>query len=305
MIKPLVTVCITTYNRESVLPFAIKSVQDQTYENIEIIIVDDFSEDNTEKIVKDFQEKDNRIRYIKHESNKGLACARNTAIESATGVFFTFLDDDDLWESDFVEEFVRLASDYDKNWCFCCGNKGGSRCLVPKFEDNVKKYILEGYTPPVAAQFYYLETVRDVGGYNPKIKSGVDHDLWLTLGAGGYKIKSLEKCLAIDNPHGVKDRITTNFQKRVKGIESSLEVWKPLIIENFGEEFFLHFKKNYFYHIYKKLFTYSLKEKEILRSFKFFIKNPQKLRLLKEVFSYLFIKKDCLEVKPSFQTFKK
>ena len=63
----LVTVCITTYNRDDILPETIKSVQNQTYNKLEIIIVDDCSTDNTEKLIKQYIKKDKRIKYIKYK----------------------------------------------------------------------------------------------------------------------------------------------------------------------------------------------------------------------------------------------
>ena len=100
------------------------SVLRQTYKNIQIIIVDDKSEDGTEALIKErIIDHDKRIEYIKHERNRGLAAGRNSALKNAKGKYFTFIDDDDKWEKDFVKEFVKIASNYDSKWFFVCGNK--------------------------------------------------------------------------------------------------------------------------------------------------------------------------------------
>ena len=81
----LVSVNITTYNREKLLPRCLESVLSQSYEKIEIIIVDDCSSDNTSRVIEEYQKKDCRIKYIRHETNKKLATARNTAWQNSKG----------------------------------------------------------------------------------------------------------------------------------------------------------------------------------------------------------------------------
>jgi glycosyltransferase involved in cell wall biosynthesis len=90
---PVVSVIIPTYNREQTISRAIESILNQTYQDFEIIIVDDGSTDNTKKLIHSF--KDSRIQYIQHEHNKGPAAARNTGIKSSKGRYVAFQDSDD------------------------------------------------------------------------------------------------------------------------------------------------------------------------------------------------------------------
>ena len=90
-----VSAIIPTYNRANIVIRAIQSVLNQTYQNFELLVIDDGSQDNTEEIVTGIH--DNRIKYIRHEKNKGVAAARNTGIEAAKGEFIAFLDSDDEW----------------------------------------------------------------------------------------------------------------------------------------------------------------------------------------------------------------
>ena len=88
-----VSVIIPTYNRAHLVGRAIRSVLNQTYQDFEIIVVDDCSTDNTEEIVKGFN--DHRIRYMRHDRNRGGSAARNTGIKASQGKYIAFLDSDD------------------------------------------------------------------------------------------------------------------------------------------------------------------------------------------------------------------
>jgi glycosyltransferase involved in cell wall biosynthesis len=111
--KPLVSVIITTYNRDRLLPRAINSVLNQTYQNFELIIVNGGSSDDTEKVVKSF--KDKRIRYGKQTKNKGMLADRNMGFDLLKGKYIALLDDDDELLPEALEtavnEFSKLSSD--------------------------------------------------------------------------------------------------------------------------------------------------------------------------------------------------
>src|SRR5213594_2256660 len=94
--SPCVSVVIPVYNGEQYLADAIQSVLDQTYQNFEVIVVDDRSTDGSAEVAKKFGE---AIRYV-HQANGGVCKARNTGIAVAGGVYLAFLDQDDLWLSD-------------------------------------------------------------------------------------------------------------------------------------------------------------------------------------------------------------
>lgn len=105
-IQPLVTIYIPTYNRLELLKRAVKSVQEQTYRNLEIIIVDDCSTDGTQDYLIQLAQQDQRIRYFFKEKNSGACVSRNIAIENATGEFITGLDDDDYFFRERIEKFI-------------------------------------------------------------------------------------------------------------------------------------------------------------------------------------------------------
>lgn len=140
MNKDLVSIIVPTYNRASTIKDSIKSLIRQTYDNIEIIIVDDGSTDKTEKVVKSI--KDPRITYIKLEENRGACYARNLGIKKALGKYVMFNDSDDTFAENKVEiqynNIIKNKSDMD--FCKLRIHSGETLIEVPSKEqlDGIK-----------------------------------------------------------------------------------------------------------------------------------------------------------------------
>ncbi len=98
----LISIIIPVYNMEKYLKRCVDSVLDQTYKNIEIILVDDGSSDLSPKICDEYEKKDNRVKVI-HKKNGGLSAARNSGIKVASGEYIGFIDSDDFIDSDMYE----------------------------------------------------------------------------------------------------------------------------------------------------------------------------------------------------------
>ena len=104
----LISVIVPVYNVEAYLPRCVDSILNQTYSNLEIILVDDGTKDDSDKICDDYAEKDRRIRVI-HKENGGLSSARNAGIDIARGEYLAFVDSDDWIEPDALESLLRTA----------------------------------------------------------------------------------------------------------------------------------------------------------------------------------------------------
>jgi len=117
--KPLVTVCVATWNRADVLPKALASVLWQTYPNWECIVSDDGSTDNTKEVVMDFVKKDKRFIYINEGKSKYYTVNRNRAIKRGKGDLFAFRDDDGVWDKHFLEELIKPHSASDVLISYC------------------------------------------------------------------------------------------------------------------------------------------------------------------------------------------
>jgi teichuronic acid biosynthesis glycosyltransferase TuaG len=103
----LVSIITPTYNSAKFIAETIQSVQKQTYSNWEMIIVDDGSKDETVAVVKKIQESEHRIHFIEQSQNAGPAITRNKGIEHSKGKYLTFLDADDIWFTDFIENSIN------------------------------------------------------------------------------------------------------------------------------------------------------------------------------------------------------
>lgn len=108
MNTPLVTVVVPIYNVEKHLKRCVDSILNQTYRNLEVILVDDGSPDNCPQICDEYAKRDNRVKVI-HKANAGLGMARNTGIDNATGEYICFFDSDDYVDADTVKECCELA----------------------------------------------------------------------------------------------------------------------------------------------------------------------------------------------------
>lgn len=105
---PLVSIITPTYNCESTINATINSVVSQTYDNWEMIIIDDCSSDDTIKIVNDWLTKDNRITLIQLKTNSGASIARNHGMKIAHGKYVAFLDGDDTWSNNKLEKQIEF-----------------------------------------------------------------------------------------------------------------------------------------------------------------------------------------------------
>lgn len=110
-LNPKVSVVIATYNRSQLINRAIESVLNQTYQNFEIIVIDDSSNDKTEKVIKAFN--NSKIKYIRNKIRTNLSTARNQGVRvaGAEAKYIAFLDDDDEWLSKFLEKTIKALEE--------------------------------------------------------------------------------------------------------------------------------------------------------------------------------------------------
>lgn len=214
-----VSIVIPTYNRSNLLLKAIKSLQTQTYQDFEIIIVDDCSNDDTEEAVGKLD--DPRIRYIKHETNKGGSEARNTGLKSAKGNFVGFLDSDDQWLPDKLEKQMKLFKHNLSAGVVYTGVKvvKGDRVtekVVPRYRGDILSKLFEGNCLNTTSSILVKKELLDeVGGFDGSLPSCQDWDLYIRL-ALITKFDFVEEPLVLFNEHH-GERITTNKRASAQG----------------------------------------------------------------------------------------
>lgn len=164
----LVSVVIPTYNRSNVLSRAIESVLNQSYSNFELIIVDDGSTDGTKELVSQYS--DSRIRFVEFGSNKGANAARNEGIRKSNGKYISFLDSDDEFTSDHLENAVSCLKQsprsvkgvYTSQKKYIDGSFHSSS--VAKKVLNSPKQIIRSYSANGFSSFTFLSGVFDKVG---------------------------------------------------------------------------------------------------------------------------------------------
>lgn len=135
--KDLLSVIVPVYNSENSICKCIDSIIEQSYKNLEIILVDDGSSDNCPQICDDYAKKDSRIKVI-HKSNGGVSSARNTGVESAKGQYVAFVDSDDHLDSAMYEKLMSVALTNEKDIVFCGYNIIKNGVIQPKIEPQLE-----------------------------------------------------------------------------------------------------------------------------------------------------------------------
>lgn len=196
----LVTVIIPTYKRPHLLVRAINSVLNQTYENLEVLVVDDHSQDETQSVVRAVI--DPRVRYVGHDVNKGLPAVRNTGIRAARGEYIAFLDDDDEWREDKIEKQLLNIKEYDA--ILCMGIWKGYPLRLHYRAEITSDDLRRGSFNPSSA-LIRTDVLRNVM-FDESLRQGEDWDAFIRI-AQRYSIAWLPDPLLLYN-EGEHPRIT-------------------------------------------------------------------------------------------------
>ena len=202
----MISVVIPLYNKEKQIACTLQSVFEQTFQNFEIVIVDDGSTDNSVEEVEKFD--DSRIRLI-HQTNAGVSAARNRGIEEASGELIAFLDADDVWMPEYLATQYGLYQKYPECSVYACNyefrdSEGKvTPTIIRKLPFEGEDGILSNYFevascshPPICSISIMVKkmAIQAIGGFPLGIKSGEDLLTWARLAVSGaivYSRKSL------------------------------------------------------------------------------------------------------------------
>ena len=200
MSSPLVSVIIPTYNRAQVLGRAVQSVLRQTYNDFQLLIIDDGSTDNTEECIRQFS--DSRIVYLRHK-NQGQSAALNTGLRVAKGKYISFLDSDDEWLSKMLEKQLALFHEDKRIGCVYtyAGRVGSVKNieLVKTFYiegDIYKEALTQGYISHMITLMTKKECFKKIGLFDTQFTVCQDDDICLRL-AKEYRFGLIPEILAV------------------------------------------------------------------------------------------------------------
>ena len=187
----MISVILPTYNRAYCLERAINSVLNQSYTDLELIVVDDGSDDGTKELVQKLQKADSRVKYFYTRINQGPAAARNYGIEQASGDYLAFQDSDDLWRPEKLSLQMKRMEEMGADFCYHevqCDFGNGQYAILPQQELAIQKK--EG---DIYAQMLYDNLVDcpsllvkrvcidRIGVFDTQMKALEDYDLALRL----------------------------------------------------------------------------------------------------------------------------
>ncbi len=191
----LVSIIMPTYNGSKWLKNAILSIQNQSYQHWELIVVDDGSKDNTAQIIGDLMKNEPRIRYFKNEHNLGIQKTLNRGIKESKGDYIARLDDDDSWpDTDKLQKQLNFLSGNLDYVLVGTGvvmvNEEGKelfRYLLPEKDDVVRRKLLSKNCFAHSSVMFRKSAVEKFGGYGEgeDVKHFEDYDLWMKLGTVG------------------------------------------------------------------------------------------------------------------------
>jgi glycosyltransferase involved in cell wall biosynthesis len=240
---PLITVGLTCFNAEDTIEEALSSAQEQTWPNIEILVVDDGSSDASVERVQRIAEQDQRIRLVCHEGNKGTAVTRNSILHNARGEFIVFFDDDDISAPDRIKrQWQRLTNYIDKHrtdlvFCYCNRNvvkageneASGVHEAIGRYNPEphgqaVANYILWHYEDPDCAWgplgsctlMFRRNVVDKVGGFDERFRRCAEWD-WAIRAA-------YLDChfIAVDQPLVIQRKTPTEDKSGTRPLEYAL-----------------------------------------------------------------------------------
>lgn len=277
----LITAVITTHKRSpELVERALKSILNQTYTNIEIFVVDDSPVEYefrpaVKSMVESYAEKN--VTYIAHDRCMGACAARNTGLDAAKGDFIGFLDDDDEWLPNKIEEQLKAFTSEDIALVYC-GNKtmyDATGAVVENFPECVTENVYEKllYSNFIGSTSFPLlrtSALRKIGGFDVEMQSAQDYDVWLRI-SKEFSVNVVNMPLVLYHFHQ-GEQITKNPAKKIAGLERLAEKNWDAIKAN----------KDIWWHRTIKIAPWYTRNKQVCKSFctwfKAAVKCPLKIR---------------------------
>lgn len=234
----MISVVIPLYNKEKSIHSTLQSVCSQTYSNFEVIVVDDGSTDNGCAIAKSFPDK--RIR-VYNKSNGGVCSARNLGIRESLGRYIAFLDADDQWDKQYLEEQIRMIQNFPEAamWGINFAELSHGK-LVRKLATGLPKefrgYVEHYFKMPGRVSDLFCsssvvirkDVFRKVGNFDEKIKYGEDNDMWFRI-ISNYRVAFYDKYMVW---------YLYDAENRAMNRKRDLKYWLPYHVDKYKDPLF-------------------------------------------------------------------
>ena len=222
MTDELVSVVVPTYKGSDVITRAVNSVLEQTYPHIEIIVVDDNAPESPERkateVVMQQYDGNESVVYLKHEVNKNGAAARNTGIKYSHGKYIAFLDDDDWFLPEKIEQQIDYLQHHPEYAaCYCLAQRDGKPIETTPYRGDVSKELMlrsRMFTPSLC---FRKDSLLAINGFDESFRRHQDYELLLRYFQAGFQMGCVEKILlelgagaANNNPSAEKMLIIKN-----------------------------------------------------------------------------------------------
>jgi glycosyltransferase EpsE len=213
---PLVSILISTYNDEISVVNAVRSVQNQTYKNLEIIVLDDGSTDDTYKLVKSITDNDSRVKLLKNEENIGLTKSLNILIKESTGEIIARQDADDISLPQRIRTQINFIQKYKLDFCSSRAVTMKSNRKIPSLSFYLpKKFIIKLKNPFIHGTLMIKKDVLlKVGNYDENYYYSQDYKLMIKLINEGFKFKVLKKPLYVLNTENNISTLNSSEQQK-------------------------------------------------------------------------------------------
>lgn len=232
--QPTVSVILPTYNREATIERAINSVLNQSYENFELILVNDGSTDDTKKIVSEFT--DDRLHVLTHKKNRGAAAARNSGLEVAEGEFVAFQDSDDIWDRLKLEKQLLAFSDLPLNngtiyTKLRRHQLDGTVHTVPQNIEHgdVQDRILRHNFIPIQTTVVRKRCFDEFGTFDERYPRLIDWEFWIRI-SNSYEFEAITEPLV--DSYVRPDSISMDERALVEGRKLLLQTYGDLMKPN-------------------------------------------------------------------------
>lgn len=219
-----ISVIVPTYNHARFLPKTLRSILNQSHQDLEIIVIDDGSTDRTRNIVKGFGPD---IKYIR-QRNRGVSSARNTGIAVADGDLLAFLDADDIWQTRFLEETSNLLLEAPQftvaySWWSYIDAEGLRLPEVGRRSDigDLLSRLAIGNIFPPSSAIVRAQAVQNCGGYSSKFSILADWDLWLRIAKNGGRFGCVQTSLVQYRVH--ESNMSSDYEREMDEREVVLD----------------------------------------------------------------------------------